>query len=401
MRNWFSLLTGIALAAAGWWNDSLFTAPPVNWIYLLILLAGGLIGLGLRGLIDDRDERRRLEESQQALQRAQQLLAERAGRVSAVEAQLNEMQAKYDTARRSLAQATQELDSQGQRVTELVPLAACLSDREERLRSLQAEALLARASQEQQRLELEEALQQRELAETRMLAQQSRHNEKLGLLGQRLREMEALERAAQSRDSATAKMLARVAELEPQARMATDWQVRHDILQRRLTDIEGERDRLRQHQSELESRIEQLLALDSTAKLQNPEPFREQLNAREKRIRELEIHLTLLRQRVLELEPLHGELQRREQQLQELQSQLQRKSTQRDDDLTLVNGIGPQLASFLLGRGVHSFQQVANWTEEDIDQWEQLLPQFKGRIRREGWVQSARLEHIRKYGDQP
>jgi chromosome segregation ATPase len=401
MRNWFSLLMGIALAAAGWWNAGQIPGPAAIWIYLLSLLAGSLIGLGLRGIVGEQHERLRREEGQQALQRAQQLLAERAERVSAVEAQLNELQAKYDTARRSHAQATQDLDRQRQRLAELQPLAARLSDSEDQLRRLQAEAQLTRASQAQQLMELAEARQQRELAETHLLAHQSRHNEKLSLLGQRLRELENLERAAQSRDSATAKMLARVAELEPQARMATDWQVRHDILQRRLTDIEGERDRLRQHQTELEGRIEHLLALDSPAKLQNLEPFREQLNAREKRIRELEIHLTLLRQRVLELEPLHGELQRREQQLQELQSQLRRKSTQRDDDLTLVNGIGPQLASFLLGRGVHSFQQVANWTEEDIDQWEQLLPQFKGRIRREGWVLSARLEHIRKYGDQP
>ncbi len=68
------------------------------------------------------------------------------------------------------------------------------------------------------------------------------------------------------------------------------------------------------------------------------------------------------------------------------------------DDLELINGVGPKLAKFLNDHGVTQFRQVAHWTDADIDRFEAELPRFRGRIRREGWVQSAAEQYRLKYG---
>jgi NADH-quinone oxidoreductase subunit E len=75
-----------------------------------------------------------------------------------------------------------------------------------------------------------------------------------------------------------------------------------------------------------------------------------------------------------------------------------RPRTRPMDDLERIHGVGPKLAKFLNERGVTQFRQVARWQDADMDRFEAELPQFKGRIRREGWVASAAAEHRMKYG---
>jgi len=67
------------------------------------------------------------------------------------------------------------------------------------------------------------------------------------------------------------------------------------------------------------------------------------------------------------------------------------------DDLKHIRGVGPALERFLHKRGVFWFSQVATWSQADIDKFEFLLPNFSGRIQRENWVRSARIEHYKKY----
>jgi predicted flap endonuclease-1-like 5' DNA nuclease len=69
------------------------------------------------------------------------------------------------------------------------------------------------------------------------------------------------------------------------------------------------------------------------------------------------------------------------------------------DDLRLIHGVGPVIVERLAGLGVYLFKQVARWSEEDVDWVEARLKHFKGRIRREGWVEAARREHFKKYGE--
>ncbi|MBB3033925.1 hypothetical protein [Alteriqipengyuania lutimaris] len=61
------------------------------------------------------------------------------------------------------------------------------------------------------------------------------------------------------------------------------------------------------------------------------------------------------------------------------------------DDLTRLKGVGPKLATQLNALGVTSFGQIASWSEADIDRIDDQLGRFKGRIRRDNWIEQARL----------
>jgi predicted flap endonuclease-1-like 5' DNA nuclease len=65
-------------------------------------------------------------------------------------------------------------------------------------------------------------------------------------------------------------------------------------------------------------------------------------------------------------------------------------SSAHSDDLRRIRGIGPRFARALQDHGVHTFAQIAAWTEEDIDTMAERLGIRPQRIRRDGWVQSAR-----------
>ena len=69
------------------------------------------------------------------------------------------------------------------------------------------------------------------------------------------------------------------------------------------------------------------------------------------------------------------------------------------DDLKLIVGVGPVLERMLHNLGIMSFQQIAQWSERDIDEFDARLPEFPGRIRRDQWVTQARSLHQAKYGD--
>ena len=61
------------------------------------------------------------------------------------------------------------------------------------------------------------------------------------------------------------------------------------------------------------------------------------------------------------------------------------------DDLTRIKGIGPKLRDLLATLGVTQFAQIAAWSESDIDRIDGQLGQFQGRIRRDSWVEQAKL----------
>jgi predicted flap endonuclease-1-like 5' DNA nuclease len=69
------------------------------------------------------------------------------------------------------------------------------------------------------------------------------------------------------------------------------------------------------------------------------------------------------------------------------------------DDLKLIVGIGPVLERMLHRLGVATYRQIAHWSERDIDEIDARLPEFPGRIRRDGWVTQARELHQSKYGE--
>ncbi len=336
-------------------------ALTADWIWLAILIGGLLIGLGLRGMYADRARRRMLEDARQESVRAQFRLDESAAQVKALQDQLGELRGNDELLRQELATAKRQ-------IAELEALIMRLRDSEQLLRDQHAgwqnerlalESQLADANRliaarNEAILGLDEARSHLHLAEARFAALQTQNEERNALLARRSSEQDATVRSAADRGGEIAKMRSRIAELEPQARMAADWQARHDIVQNRLAESDNDRSRLRHRLTETESRItqldnslqerdlqirriiDQLAVIEPRAALAEQyeadlnrllarqgslEQNRAQIRARDDRIRELEIYLARLRQRVLELEPLRGELQIREHRLQELQSQ--------------------------------------------------------------------------------
>lgn len=61
------------------------------------------------------------------------------------------------------------------------------------------------------------------------------------------------------------------------------------------------------------------------------------------------------------------------------------------DDLTRIKGLGPKLAATLRELGVTRLDQVAAWSDADIDRIDAQLGRFQGRIRRDDWVEQAKL----------
>lgn len=60
------------------------------------------------------------------------------------------------------------------------------------------------------------------------------------------------------------------------------------------------------------------------------------------------------------------------------------------DDLTLIRGIGPKNEAILHGLGVWHFDQIADWSADEVA-WVNGAIAFPGRIEREHWIAQARL----------
>lgn len=59
------------------------------------------------------------------------------------------------------------------------------------------------------------------------------------------------------------------------------------------------------------------------------------------------------------------------------------------DDLTRIKGLGPKLSALLQSLGITRFDQIAGWSDADIDRIDAQLGNFQGRIRRDNWVEQA------------
>jgi predicted flap endonuclease-1-like 5' DNA nuclease len=61
------------------------------------------------------------------------------------------------------------------------------------------------------------------------------------------------------------------------------------------------------------------------------------------------------------------------------------------DDLTRIKGVGRKLDELLRSLGVTGLAQIAAWDDAEIDRVDAQLGRFQGRIRRDNWVEQARL----------
>jgi predicted flap endonuclease-1-like 5' DNA nuclease len=65
-------------------------------------------------------------------------------------------------------------------------------------------------------------------------------------------------------------------------------------------------------------------------------------------------------------------------------------STRTPDDLKRIRGIGVLLEKKLNAMGISTYEQIANWTADDVGAVNNKL-EFKGRIERENWIEQARI----------
>jgi predicted flap endonuclease-1-like 5' DNA nuclease len=61
------------------------------------------------------------------------------------------------------------------------------------------------------------------------------------------------------------------------------------------------------------------------------------------------------------------------------------------DDLKQIKGIGPKLEKLCNELGFFHFDQIANWTDQEVAWVDANLTGFKGRVSRDNWVSQAKL----------
>jgi predicted flap endonuclease-1-like 5' DNA nuclease len=61
------------------------------------------------------------------------------------------------------------------------------------------------------------------------------------------------------------------------------------------------------------------------------------------------------------------------------------------DDLKEIEGIGPAMEKLVNGLGFYHFDQIAGWSDADVEAIDAEMKTFKGRIARDRWVAQARI----------
>lgn len=61
------------------------------------------------------------------------------------------------------------------------------------------------------------------------------------------------------------------------------------------------------------------------------------------------------------------------------------------DDLRKIKGLGPKMLTLLNSLGITRYEQIADWTDADLDDLDTKLGSFAGRPRRDNWVEQAKL----------
>ena len=111
-----------------------------------------------------------------------------------------------------------------------------------------------------------------------------------------------------------------------------------------------------------------------------------------------------------EIFSLRQTLQTREHRIKELEDLLDRSGKASEpnapaerpqcmDDLKIIHGIGPMIEQTLNRQGITTFRQIAEFTQEDIERVSGLLENFKDRVMRDDWVGQAKRAHYEKYGE--
>jgi predicted flap endonuclease-1-like 5' DNA nuclease len=228
-------------------------------------------------------------------------------------------------------------------------------------------------------------------------------------------------------DSQLADRERRIGELEPltdrlreREASLTEWETKyaHTLTQHEAQIIKlqkqlGAQDQLRAqlllNEQLLRERNERMDGLQH--QIQELEGQQQDLAGQVKMVGEKEEEITRLRKRLVEMQAAlriktdGGAVaphQKTRQNGSQLSLQIEQAKASKDgqkDDLSKIHGIGPVFARTLNKMGLHTFVQIARWKPEDIAKVAKKLYTAPDRIKRDRWIDEAKKEHYRKYGE--
>jgi len=194
-------------------------------------------------------------------------------------------------------------------------------------------------------------------------------------------EINSLKKSLAGKNHEITLLLSRVKELAPLTIQIRDRELRiHELEKKHVDAITNLRARISDLESKLQSAETNVEVLTTRLRedkmvLTDQEP---QTDAKK--------DIALLKQRVNDLETMHS---------------LAVHPPPRDkwDDLVVITHAGPSVVKMLHRLGIFNFKQVAKWDDKQIDWVDSQIDRSHGRIRQEHWVESAKNEHYKKYGE--
>jgi predicted flap endonuclease-1-like 5' DNA nuclease len=358
--------------------------------------------------------------------------------------------AELSTTKEKLHSKENEITTLLGRIKDLAPLGLQIKDRDLRLREWETKYAEAIQGKDRELNGLRARLSELEAAGAEA-------NSRAAELEARLKETESSHLSALGvKDDEIAKLTARLSELESSALSKADHEAiinelstKHEAsLNEKITEIAnlqarlGELDTANNKIAELEARLlsvngsqtEDLRAKESEISLLQHQAALagkdEEINMLRARLGDLELIQTRLSSNEDELNQLRARVNDYEAKLREAEGRLQAQAPDAQataeitrlrsrindletmhiravnpppreewDDLEAINGVGPVLEKMLHRLGIYTFKQVAIWNDEHIDWVDSQLEHFHGRIRRENWIESAKEEHFKKYGE--
>lgn len=287
---------------------------------------------------------------------------------------------ELNTVKQTLAGKDNEISTLLLRVKELAPLSLQIKDRDIRLHEWETKHNNALKGKDYEIAKLNHSLKDFDAKMAGLQASvQGKDSEiqmlqaRVGDLGPLQAELSTLRASLEGKDSELQMLQARAGDLGPlQAELSAlkaslegkDSEIQ--MLQARAGEIEPLRIQLNDCGAKLQAAEGKLVAQASAA--------------------ELEAEVARLRSRVHDLETMHLRA-------------LTPPPEEEWDDLEAINGVGPVLAKMLNRLGIYTFKQVAVWNDKQVEWVDRQLEDFHGRIERENWIESAKDEHFKKYGE--
>ncbi|HKO31323.1 MAG TPA: hypothetical protein VJU54_09300 [Nitrospiraceae bacterium] len=360
----------------------------------------------------DQSTRQELSAQQDRLEALQQELASRTQRLMALEAAEASVRlraSEYDAAAATQAEEVRQFHLARQKAEK------ALASQEQEQRDLQRriaelEAAVAEADQLRARVEeLEPAQGRVHWLEVQLCDQDIEHRAALhqleGQLADREHRIGELERVQPQLKEQEVALIQREAKY---TQTITQHEVQIAKLHKQLTALEKLRSQLLLDEQLLRERDERIDALQH--QIQDLETQQQRLADQAKLVGEKEEENSRLRKRLVEVRAAlriktNGAgvaprpTRQNGSQLSLEMEQANPAKVEQKDDLSKIHGIGPVYARTLNKMGMRTYIQIARWKPEDIAKVAKKLYTAPERIKRDKWIDEAKKEHYRKYGE--